>query len=277
MAEFVSTKHICKTMREYVKRESRRIRLAGVRSKAVVISFGDDKLLSLKKTLSWADVTTVLCRMKENVSMKECKSRLGEYAADESVHAIIIEGNPPLKVNLQELYDAIPIQKDIMCRGASAVSAMLCANKGAHMPVYSDAVMRVLRESSTEYVQKQAVLFGNCNEIRMLGLMLMNAGAYVSLCGNIDGEAARLASESDILITMLNRPECMGADFFNERQFIVDLGENTNAAGITVGDVVFKEAEMFVQGIASARRNDFRELCDYITVEHVLKSAARGK
>lgn len=273
MAVFLNTKQICAQMREYVKKESRRIRLAGVRAKTVVFIFDDTKTLTFLKAFSWADITTAICRARPQKPALEYLSDIVSLSADTKVHGVIIV--PPKHTNIQKLFDSIPVEKDISCRSASAISAMLCRERSAHLPCLAEGVMRILRYYNIEYSAKRVLLLGIHNDMRLLGQILINAGSIVTQTAGLAGDIERIASESDIIISMTNISSSMGKGFFRENQVIIDLGLGKNSEG-RAGDACFDEAEKFVEGIFLREDGGFAELTDYILTEHVLKSAAEA-
>ena len=271
MAEFLNTRYICAQMREYVKKESRRIRLLGVRAKTAVFIFDDTKPLTFLKTFSWADISTAVCRARPESSALEYMNDIARLSGDPKVHGVIIV--PPKHTNIQTLFDSIPVEKDVSCRSASAISAMLCREKRAYLPCLAEGVMRILRYYNVDYSAKHVLLLGIHNDMRLLGQALINAGSIVTQTTGLAGDIERIASESDIIISMTNTASSMGKGFFRENQVVIDLGLGKNSEG-RAGDACFDEAEKFVEGIFLREDGGFTELTDYILTEHVLKSAA---
>lgn len=269
MAEYYSTRHIAQRQRAYVKAESRRIRLAGVRAKAVVFYKSDSAPMSYLRAFSWADITVLMIKLKK---AEDGYSVLQKHISDSSVHGIIIADEGEEK--MYAMRNMLPPEKDILCEGAGAVAAALCSVPGAYKPCFSDAVMRMMRYSAVEYSGKHIALFGVGNTVRALGFMLMNAGSHVSLCPTANAESRRIAERADIIITKLDMPNSINAAFMNEKQIIIDLGHNTAPNGKVSGDVVLRDAEKFVKAIFIGQENAFFELADYIAAEHVLRSAA---
>ena len=272
MAEYYNTRYIAKDMREYVKAESRRIRLSGVRAKVTVLSTGTPGPLSCLKAFSWADITCVIKKVRGD--MQHWKNAVESAVNDENIHGIIITGNFKSDCERQTVCNMMTAEKDIMCSGALAVASALRCEKNAHIPAMAVAVMQMLRYNDIEYCGKRIMLFGSGNTVRMLGFMLMNAGACVSICASASKCAQKAAADADIIITKQDAPNTINFSFMKEGQIIVDLGKNTGANGKPTGDVVFRDAEKFVRGIYIDEDNSFSDLTDYILCDHILKNAA---
>lgn len=273
MAEFISAKYICERKREYVKSESRRIRLAGVRAKVAVLTFEDCSKHSYKKVFSWADITVVIHRFKKSDDFESCKRALLIFANDASIHGILISGRPQNGMNIQKLYDLIPIKKDIAARSKGSVAAFLCSTDTCHMPPAADAIMAVLRDNGIAYNQKTVCIIGSGNCARSLAFMLYNGGACVSLNANTNYPACVAAKNSDILISLSETDVLINKDFINDDQTIIDIGHHKDQNGIVCGSVDIHTAEIFVENIVIFKDSEISLLADYMLAEHVLKSA----
>lgn len=260
MAEFFSTKHIAKNMREYIKAESRRLRLSGVRAKVIVVYTGKGKDLPFYSAFSWADITIVKKYVRSITLAKEI---IQSAAADNSVHGITSVGDDSDIKNIRMLSDMVPAEKDVLCKSAYTVASFLRGESHAHIPCRADAVLRMLRYSCVDIKDKTAVVLGTGNEARALCFLLMNSGVCVTLSSFADERAKVLCRNADMLFSFLKRKNAVNSDFVNEKQTIVDLS----------GSVDIHSVEPYVNAIYTSDENSFSELCSYIAADHVLKSA----
>ena len=86
VAEYYNTRYIAKDMREYVKAESRRIRLSGVRAKVTVLSTGTPGPLSCLKAFSWADITCVIKKVPRRYATLEKRSGIRSQRREYTRH-----------------------------------------------------------------------------------------------------------------------------------------------------------------------------------------------
>ena len=261
MAEFYGTKHITEFMRGYVKHESRRIRLGGVRAKAVVFAIDAPPALSCLKAFSWADITVVIKRLNGN--LMSIKSEIINAAFDNSIHGMIITDNTHMFGNITELYDMIPPEKDVLCVGAPAVSAFFKGEGDGTCT--SAAVMKMLDYADVEYKGKTVAIIGKSHDVKVLSYVFMNRSASVFICPEASRETAKICANADILVTWQNKHCSVTSDFVNEHQIVIDLGAE--------GDCDMNDIEPFVQAVFLGSEQSFPELCDYIAAERVLKCA----
>ena len=257
-------------LREYVKNESRRIRLKGVRSKVLIIDFKENIELPYLNALLWADITIIRKTFKEiNEKTKEI---IAEYCNNSSLNGIIILN--PDEINIQYLYDLIPIEKDILCKSTKAIATDFSYDKICNLPCLTDAVFRLLRFYDIEFRDKKISIFGMNNDLRKLALCFMNSGSAVMCVPTAFNDKYMIASKSDIIITMQNTPLSMDERCFDSGQTVIDLGKVKNSYGY-VGDIDFKAAEKYVDNIFIDANKQIEGICNYVLVSNILRNASK--
>ena len=268
MAEYFHTTHIAASAREFVKSESRRIRLAGVRARVVVFSIDAPPVLSALRAFSWADITVKIIRLRGNT--ESMKAEILKSCADSSVHGIIITDPENKCHRILELFDLIPAEKDVLCCGSQALSALLSVGKSAFLPCRTDALLRMLSYADIDLQGKSIFILGDNAEMRSLFLALTNSHACVTLSPTLDEKNASLCRQADILISSLGIPGVITSRCVRDCQTVVDAGFFVS----DTEDVNIDSVEPYVSAIFSGDDNSFNELCDYIATEHVLTCAA---
>lgn len=168
-------------------------------------------------------------------------ARIAELNADEAVHGILLQLPLPSHIDADKTLLAIAPEKDVdgfhpanMGRLASGLPSLEpCTPRGC---------MHLLRSANVDPAGRRAVVVGRSNIVgKPLALMLINAGATVTVCNSKTPDLPATCREADILVAAVGRPRMVGGDMIKPGAAVVDVGINRTDAGI-VGDVDFESA-----------------------------------
>lgn len=269
MAEYYTTVHIAHDVREQIKKDSRRIRLGGVRARAVIFSIDAPPVLSCLKAFSWADITTVIRKLRGNT--ESMKSEILTACADKSMHGVIVTDPKGSCSRINELYDLIPCEKDILCCGAQSLSAVISDDSSAYVPCPADAVIRMLDYADFTPDGKNITLAGKGSEMRTLAYILAGRGANVLLSHDLNASLIPFCKSSELIISAIGRENVLDKKYIRDYQIIFDMGYRISGRG----DVDISSVEPYVHALFLNDEPYFTELCDYIAAEHVIRSAER--
>ena len=104
-------------------------------------------------------------------------------------------------------------------------------------------VMKMLETTGVDLAGKNAVVIGRSNTVgKPMAMLLLNADCTVTVCHSKTQNLKDIASQADILVAAIGRPEFVTADMVKDGAIVIDVGIN-RVDGKLVGDVDFENVE----------------------------------
>ena len=174
-----------------------------------------------------------------NTTQAELIGLIEKLNKDDRVDGILCQLPLPSHINADAVIDSIAPEKDV--DGFHAVSVgNLVLNKKGMRPCTPSGVMRMLKSKGIEVEGKRCVVVGRSNIVgKPAALMLINAGATVTVCNSKTRNLPEITSQADILIAAVGRPKFITADMVKEGAVVIDVGINRDENGKLCGDVDF--------------------------------------
>lgn len=176
-----------------------------------------------------------------DIGEEELLQTIAALNADPAVHGILVQLPLPAHIDAEKIIPAVAPEKDV--DGFHPVNlGKLAAGLPALRPCTPLGCMRLLAHSGVDVSGKRAVVLGRSNIVgKPMALMLINAGATVTVCNSRTPDIAAIAREADILVAAVGRAKMVGADMLKPGATVIDVGINRGENGI-VGDVDFAAA-----------------------------------
>lgn len=164
--------------------------------------------------------------------------KLAELNAAAEVHGILLQLPLPAHIDAERALLAIAPEKDV--DGFHPMNlGRLTAGLPALWPCTPSGCMHLLRHAGIDPAGRRAVIIGRSNIVgKPMALMLINAGATVTVCNSKTGRLADITREADIVVAAAGRAGMVGADMIKPGATVIDVGINRQDKGI-VGDVDF--------------------------------------
>jgi methylenetetrahydrofolate dehydrogenase (NADP+)/methenyltetrahydrofolate cyclohydrolase len=156
---------------------------------------------------------------------------------DDRVDGILVQLPLPAQINAHRVIEAIAAEKD--------VDGFHVANAGALMigeplfrPCTPYGVMKLLEEAKVSIRGAEAVILGASNIVgKPMAMLLLQAGATVTLCNSKTRSLADHTRRADILVAAVGRPHLVTADMVKPGAVVIDVGINRLDDGRLAGDV----------------------------------------
>lgn len=163
------------------------------------------------------------------------------------VHGILMQQPLPPAVRRDTVVQAIAPDKDV--DGATwTAQGHLFSGRPSYVPATAQACMRILTGYGLPLEGKHAVVVGASTVVgKPLGLLLLAAGATVTVCHDRTQNLGWHTRQADILVVACGVPGLVTADMVRPGVTVLDVGIN-RVNGRTVGDVDFAG----VSGVAGA-------------------------
>ena len=206
--------------------------------KLAIVSVGDDYGSAVycnmkKKKAEYIGIGCEVFHFENDVTQEEVENKIKELAGDDSFAGIMVQHPLPKNIDEQRCFNLIPASKDV--DGLSAESFGLIA-QGRQMfaPATALGIMKFFEAYGINLVGEEVLMIGKSQIVGLpLSVMLMKAGATVTVAHSRTRNLADMIKNYKIVIVAIGKPELVKADWFTEGQIIVDAGYNEG----NVGDV----------------------------------------
>ena len=165
--------------------------------------------------------------------------RIAELNADPRIHGILVQLPLPAHIDSHKVIEAIAPEKD--------VDGFHVANAGALMtgqprfqPCTPYGVMKMFESEHIALKGANAVVIGRSNIVgKPMALMLINAGATVTVYSSQTRDLAAHTRAADIVVVATGRRNILTAEMVKPGATVIDVGMNRDDAGKLCGDVDF--------------------------------------
>jgi len=113
------------------------------------------------------------------------------------------------------------------------------------VPCTPAGIMEMLKSTGMNLTGKEAVVVGRSNIVgKPTALLLLQAGATVTLCHSQTRDLAAHTRRADVLVSAVGKPCAIGAEMIKSGATVIDVGINRAPDGKLVGDVDYGAALM---------------------------------
>jgi methylenetetrahydrofolate dehydrogenase (NADP+)/methenyltetrahydrofolate cyclohydrolase len=169
--------------------------------------------------------------------------KIAELNADPAVHGILVQLPLPKHFDETAVLEAIAPAKDVDGFHAENVGALAQGNP-RFIPCTPYGVMKMFEKGQVDLAGKEAVVIGRSNIVgKPMALLLINAGATVTVCNSKTKDLKFHTAHADILVAAVGKPRFVTADMIKPGAVVIDVGINRLRdgpdAGKLCGDVDF--------------------------------------
>jgi methylenetetrahydrofolate dehydrogenase (NADP+) / methenyltetrahydrofolate cyclohydrolase len=231
-------------LREDVSRRAAILATKGVKPGLAVLLVGDDPASGVYvrnkvKACEQHGLFSRLDRMPASVTERELLERIRELNADPMIHGILVQLPLPAHIDSHKVIEAISAEKD--------VDGFHVANAGALMtgrpmfrPCTPYGVVKMLEAYDVNPAGKHAVVIGRSNIVgKPMALLLLEAGATVTVCHSKTIDLASYTKSADIVVAAVGKRNVLTGDMVKPGATIIDVGMNRSDDGKLCGDIDF--------------------------------------
>lgn len=219
-----------------------RLRDAGTVPGLAVVIVGEDpasRVYVRNKALACerAGVNSWVHAMPADTPQERLLGFLRELNADPTVHGILVQLPLPKPLDARAVIEAIDPAKDVDGFHYQNVGALVVGDP-AFYPCTPWGVMKMLEHEGIAVEGMHAVVVGRSTIVgKPMALMLVNAGATVTVCHSKTRDLAAVTRQADLLVAAVGRARMIGAGMVKAGAIVVDVGINRDADGKLCGDV----------------------------------------
>jgi methylenetetrahydrofolate dehydrogenase (NADP+)/methenyltetrahydrofolate cyclohydrolase len=162
--------------------------------------------------------------------------------ADPSVHGILVQLPLPKHIASRAVIEAIDPAKDVDGFHYDNVAALV-VGEPAFYPCTPWGILKMLEHESVAIEGAHAVVVGRSNIVgKPMALLLLHAGATVTICHSKTRDLGAMTRQADILVAAVGKARMIGGDMVKPGAVVIDVGVNRLADGRLAGDVDFEAA-----------------------------------
>jgi len=166
-------------------------------------------------------------------------NKIAELNADPNIHGILVQLPLPKHFDEEAVLEAIAADKDVDGFHAENVGALAQGNP-RFIPCTPYGVMKMFEKGNVDLSGKEAVVIGRSNIVgKPMALLLINAGATVTVCNSRTKDLLGHTRRADILVAAVGKPKFVTADMVKPGAVVIDVGINRLPDGKLCGDVDF--------------------------------------
>ncbi len=247
-AQLIDGNLLSKKLRAEIAARSAILTAKGVRPGLAVIVVGDDPASQVyvrNKVKACEDVGfhSVLERYPAELDEAQLLARIATLNADPSIHGILVQLPLPKHIAADRVLEAIASEKDVDGFHVSNAGALMV---GAPLfkPCTPYGCMKMLE--SIEYPLRGArtVVIGASNIVgKPMAMLLLQAGATVTICNSKTKDLTAHTKEADILVVATGKPNMITGSMIKPGAVVIDVGINRLPDGKLCGDVEFDTAK----------------------------------
>lgn len=194
---------------------------------------------------------------------------------DANVHGVIVQLPLPRHLNAQCVSQAIAYEKDVDGFSWHNLGALV-ENVPGVVPCTPRATMAMLAHAGVPIEGKHAVVVGRSVIVgKPAALLLINAGATVTVCNSRTPDLGAVTRQADILVVATGRAGLVTGNMVKPGAAVIDVGINRLHDGKLAGDVVFDEVKE-VAGWITPVPGGVGPMTVAMLVENTVNAAARS-
>jgi methylenetetrahydrofolate dehydrogenase (NADP+) / methenyltetrahydrofolate cyclohydrolase len=231
-----------------------RLREAGIVPGLAVVIVGDDpasKVYVRNKALASETIgmRSQVHELPAETSQATLIALVKGLNADPSIHGILVQLPLPRHIASRAVIEAIDPAKDVDGFHYDNVAALVLGEPAFH-PCTPWGIMKMLEHESIAVEGRHAVVVGRSNIVgKPMALMLLHAGATVTICHSKTRDLGSVTRLGDILVAAVGKARLIGGDMVKPGAVVIDVGVNRLPDGKLAGDVDFEPSARVASAI----------------------------
>ena len=214
-----------------------------------IVSAGDDYGSAVycnmkKKKAEYIGIACDVFHFEDDVTQVELEAKVRELGENDDYAGIMIQHPLPKHIDEQKCFNLIPYEKDV--DGLSATSfGLIAQSTPMFVPATALGIMKLFEAYNINLVGEEVLMVGKSQIVGLpLSVMLMKAGATVTVAHSRTKDLAGMIKNFKIVIVAIGKPELVKAEWFTEGQIIVDAGYNEGNVG-DVDHLAYEKASFY--------------------------------
>jgi methylenetetrahydrofolate dehydrogenase (NADP+)/methenyltetrahydrofolate cyclohydrolase len=213
--------------------------------------------------------------LPEEATTGEVVEEIRCLGKDPSIDGILVQLPLPRHVEQEKVIAAIPPEKDV--DGFTPLSlGRLLSGDPLFSPCTPLGIMTLLAEYGIPVEGTEAVVVGRSIEVgRPMAILLLNAGATVTVCHSKTRNLGRKTRSADLLVSAVGKAGVITGTMVKKGAVVIDVGIS-RVEGKTCGDVDFLAVEPIARAITPVP-GGVGPMTIAMLMENTLKAAREGR
>jgi methylenetetrahydrofolate dehydrogenase (NADP+)/methenyltetrahydrofolate cyclohydrolase len=243
-ARIIDGAAIARAMREEFKAKVEGLKARGIQPGLAVVLVGDDPASQIyvrnkERAAIEAGIHSEVHRLSAHADEAVVLKFIEDLNANPRIHGILVQLPLPPQIDEDKVIELISPAKDVDGFHPYNVGRM-AIGEGGFQPCTPQGVMKLFEREGIEVSGKHAVVIGRSNIVgKPMALLLINAGATVTVCNSRTKDLAAITRQADILVVAVGRAGLVTGDMVKPGVVVVDVGMNRLPNGKLTGDVEF--------------------------------------
>ena len=253
-ARIISGTALAQSVREQVAEDVKTLQAKGIHPGLTVVLIGEDpasqvyvrnKALACEK----AGINSDVIRLPASTTQDELLALIEKLNQDDGVDGILVQLPLPSHLDEHLVIESISPAKDVDGFHISN-AGLLMTGQPLFRPCTPYGVMKMLESEQVALRGAEAVIVGASNIVgKPMAMMLLAAGATVTLCNSKTRDLAAHTRRADVLVVAVGRPNMIKGDMIKPGAVVIDVGINRLDDGKLAGDVEFASASQVASAI----------------------------
>ena len=251
-AQILDGNALAQKLRAGFKQEADQLAAQGIRPGLAVILVGEDPASQVYvrnkvNACAQAGFHSEKHSYPADVEAATVFAKIAELNADPAIHGILVQLPLPKHFDAEAILEAIAPEKDVDGFRAENVGALM-QGKPCFIPCTPYGAMKFFEDAGITLRGKEAVIVGRSNIVgKPMAMLLMHAGATVTICHSKTRDLAAHCRRADILVAAIGKSKMITGDMVKPGAVVIDVGINRLPdgpdAGKLCGDVDFDSAK----------------------------------
>lgn len=247
-AEIIDGNLLSQQIRADVATRAAALRSQGKQAGLAVILVGDNPASQVyvrNKVKACEDngLHSVLEKYDADLTELKLLARIDALNKDSRIHGILVQLPLPAHIDAHKVIEAIAPEKDVDGFHISN-AGLLMTGQPLFRPCTPYGVMKMLESINYPVRGANAVVVGASNIVgKPQAMLLLQAGATVTICNSKTRDLAAHTRLADILVVATGKRNIVTADMIKPGAVVIDVGMNRNDEGKLCGDVDYPNAK----------------------------------
>jgi len=247
-AKLIDGVQISKELRAEFQIRASRLRAAGIVPGLAVIIVGEDPASRIyvrnkAKACEAIGMHSEVHALPQTTSQAELLDYIARLNGNPAIHGVLVQLPLPRHIDGRAVLEAISVDKDVDGFHFCNVGQLIVGD-AMFPPCTPYGCMKMLEHSGIAVEGSRAVVVGRSTIVgKPMALMLINAGATVTVCNSKTRDLAEITRSADILVAAVGKPKMITGDMIKPGAAVIDVGINRLPDGTLCGDVDFAAAK----------------------------------
>ena len=246
-ALIIDGKQLAQQRRAEWKLRADRLNAAGIAPGLAAVVVGDDPASKVYVRNKIRACREIGIRSEEHAlaadsTLDTVLALIDRLNADAGIHGILVQLPLPAQLAPLAVLERMSPEKDVDGLHPHNLGRLLSGH-ARFVPCTPAGIMEMLKSTGLDLRGKEAVVVGRSNLVgKPAALLLLQAGATVTLCHSQTTNLAHHTRRADVLVCAIGKPQAIGGEMIKPGAAVIDVGISHSREGKLVGDVDYGAA-----------------------------------